>query len=271
MSRTVASCLVAAAASLTASAALAQSLQPFQQEALDKILATVEPELRPMLRTQLQGTLAMLNREQVEMMLESMLAGSEETLVEEPPESAPVSEEDLAYNRAQWEPVVRDLWQAGKAFDDFVAAKLAEHCSRDREFAVFGQAWRHEVHPLDPSWPKVSANPDLDVEILGASYAPQDGRYDFDFADVKLDFDRAATEAAIADACAEFVEIGESFLAEARAGVVDDYLPNGMQIEGSANAKAGAVRQRLEAALQAQAPGGNYAVFTALINGRRVE
>src|SRR5690606_29095643 len=160
-------------------------------------------------------------------------------------------------NRAQYEPMMRKAWEAGKAFDDFVTAELAAECPPDDgRFAVFGAAWRYEVYPLAPTWPTVSADVDLEVEIVGGSYAPQDGRYDFDFSDVRLSFDEAGVERAIAAACAEYTAIGEAFLAEARADARGaEVPPNGMRIEQSANAKVAAVRARLEELLTAQAPG----------------
>lgn len=252
--------------------ASAQSLRPYQQEALDRILATVEPELRPAMRAQLAPTLAMLSEQQVAMMLESLAAESRPAAPPEPAaEPSVASPEDLAYNREQYEPVMRQAWQAGKAFDDFVNAKLAEHCPADDRFAVFGSAWRYEVYPLAPTRQTVSNSADLDVEIIGGSYAPQDGRYDFDFSSVRLTFDRSAVERAIAEACEEYVAIGEAFLAEARADASgDEPPPNGMRIEQSANAKAGAVRERLAELLNAQAPGGTNEIVLALLNGRRV-
>lgn len=247
-------------------------LKPFQQDALDAILETIDPPMRPMMRAQLQATIGILNEEQVAMMLESLTSNAESSSQPaEVIEEVPVTEEDLAYNRAQYEPVIRRAWQAAKAFDDFVEGKLGEHCTTDKEFAVFGLAWRYEVYPLDPNWPNASQGADLDVQIIGASYAPQDGRYDFDFSEVRTDFDAAAVERAIVTACAEYAEIGATFLAEARADTSDDLPPNGMQIEGRANSRAGAVREALEEVLQAQAPNGNNAVLMALINGERVE
>jgi len=253
--------------------AAAQSLAPFQQEALEKILATIDPEIRPMMRAQLAPTLAMLNEQQVAMMLESFAAQSAPAPSAEPDvEPRTASPEDLAYNRAQYEPMIRRAFQADKAFDDFVTAKLAEHCPEDGRFAVFGSAWRYEVYPLEPTWPRASDDVDVAVEILGASYAPQDGRYDFDFSNVRLDFDRSAVERAVVDACAEYVAIGEAFLEQVRKNAGDDEVPpNGMRIESSANAKVGVVRERLAALLREQAPGGNEAVLLALLNGRPVE
>jgi hypothetical protein len=257
-----------------AASAGAQSLKPFQQEALDAILATVDPEIRPVMRAQLEPTLGMLNEQQVAMMLSSFASSQEEadSVPDEPErEQSMASAEDLAYNRAQYEPVIRRLWEAGKAFDDFVAGRIEAHCEAGREFAVYGSAWRYEVYPLDPTWPRVSNGPDLDVQIIGGTYAPQDGRYDFDFSEVRTDFSAAAVERAIVNACAEYGTIGEAFLAEARAKITEDNLEEGMPIEGEANGNVQRVRSQLETVLQAQAPGGNSAIYTALLNGRRTD
>lgn len=252
--------------------AIAQTLQPFQQRVLDRMLETVEPEMRPILRAQLAPTLAALNEQQVTMMLEAMAAdGAPTEDILDALSEAAASAEDLAHNRAQFEPMIRRAWAAGRAFDELVAAKLEELCPADGQFAVFGSAWRYEVYPLSPTWPKASNSADLDVEIIGASYAPQDGRYDFDFSAVRLDFDEAAVERGIAGACAEYAAIGSAFMAAARADSgEDDVPPNGERIARDANAQAGAVRSRLETLLTAQAPSGNNAIFTALLNGKPV-
>lgn len=258
-----------------AGAGHAQSLTPFQQQALDQIVESLDPEIRPMMRAQLAPTLAMLNEQQVTMMLEAMTESLADTVEVDDGSSLvnePASPADLEYNRAQFEPVIRRAWQAGKAFDEFVTATLAEHCARERPFAVFGSAWRYEVYPLRPTWPRASNNVDVAVEVIGASYAPQDGRYDFDFSDVRFSFDKAAVARGIAEACSEHAAIGEAFVAAARADAGDQELPpNGMRLESDANRRAGAVQARLEALLESQAPGGNNAVHPALLNGQRVD
>jgi hypothetical protein len=257
-------------------AAAAQELQPYQQEALDAILATSDPETRPLMRAQLAPVLAMMGPAQVEMMLASYTASQEEAAAEaEIPDPAEdydtvASPADLAYNRAQYEPVIRELWATQKDFDDFVTEQLAQDCGAAGRFAVWGQAWRHEVWPLDPNWPKASQSADLDVEILGGSYAQQDGRYRYDFSQVKTGFDRQAVRAAVASACAEYVAIGQAFVDDARGRIVNDMLPGGDELQGGANRRVEPVRGRLEDALQAHAPAGNGALFQALLNGERV-
>jgi hypothetical protein len=254
----------------------AQELQPYQQEALEAILAAADPETRPLMRAQLAPMLALLGPAEVEMMLATYAASQDETAAED--ETADPAEDgdtiaspaDLEYNRAQYEPMIRELWAAQKDFDDFVTAELARECGAPGAFAVWGHAWRHEVWPLDPNWPKASQSPDLDVEIIGASYAQQDGRYRYDFAQVRTAFDRQAVAAAVASACAEYVAIGQAFVNEARGRIVDDLLPGGDELQGTANRRVEPVRQRLEDTLQAQAPAGNGALFQALLAGERL-
>src|SRR5690606_13041727 len=105
--------------------------------------------LRPMMRAQLASALAVLDEEQVSLMLETLAADAQGTSpndAAEPPAASggprTATAEDLAYNRAQYEPMIRRAWEAGNAFDSFVTAKLTEHCPPDGSFAVFGSAWR---------------------------------------------------------------------------------------------------------------------------------
>jgi len=133
--------LCAVALSVSAGVGHAQSLTPFQQDALDKILASMDPEIRPMMRAQLARTLAALNEQQVSMMLAALTESMVDTEAAEDEESyasESASPEDLEYNCAQYEPVMRRVWQASRAFDDFVTRNLAEHCPSE-EFAVFGR------------------------------------------------------------------------------------------------------------------------------------
>jgi hypothetical protein len=100
------------------------------------------------------------------------------------------------------------------------------------------------------------------------SYAPQDGRYEFDFSAVKQDFDRNAVEGAIAAACRDYAAIGEAFMSDAQNRISEDRLDEGGAIEGAANGRLGAVRETLEAALVAHAPAGDGALLRALMEGQ---
>ena len=259
---------------LLAASALAASLKPFQQDALDKILATMDAETRQFARPQLEQMLGAMNEAQVQMMLQSML----EQTPDNPPvdsasdaDDAVATPEDLAFNRAQYEPALREAWQASHEFDEFVDSSIAKHCPAGDTYAVFGSGWRNEVWPMQPTWTRASDSADLDVQILGSSYAPQDGRYEFDFSGARNRFDRAAVESAIEDACGKYRQIGDQFLSDARAGMEGDYLPKGFELEQAANSKVSPVRDALSDTLASLGPTGNAAILNALLNGTRVE
>lgn len=52
---------------------------------------------------------------------------------------------DLEYNRAQYEPMIRELWAAQKDFDDLVTEELTRNCGASGRFAVWGQAFVNEA------------------------------------------------------------------------------------------------------------------------------
>jgi len=254
----------------------AQSLQPYQQEALDAILAASEPDVRPALKAQFEPLLAVMDRAQVEMMMAAFEANNAEEGTEEAAATeftdgdaeSVATPEDLEYNRAQYEPAIRKAWQAEKAFDDFVTAEITRACPASGTYAVFGSGWRYEVYPPNPNWPAASDSADLDVQIIGPSYAPQDGRYQFDFSKVKTDFDQALVADAINRACAEYKAVGEAFMAEAGPRIESGVLPDGSELEQTANNRISVVNQELEAVLQAAAPAANGALYQALLNGK---
>ena len=251
--------------------ALAQAaLQPFQQAALEKMLAQMEPSMREIVRPSLEQSLVLMNEAQVQMLLEDMGGDSGgDDVSADTFEDVAASPADLEYNRAQYEPAIRRAWTAGKAYDAFVTRELEAACPGQGSYAMFGGGWRFEVFPLNPQWPKASDSADLDVQILGASYAPQDGRYRFDFSDVRDGFDQDTVRAAIQRVCGQYRDIGEAFMAEARANHDGDIVQGGFELEQKYNAMLNPLRQDLEAVLQAEAPSANHALYTALMNGVR--
>jgi len=256
----VAFVLLACGASLAAG-----GLLPYQQRALDELLAPMDPQTRAMMRPRLEQTLSMLTEEQVEMMLAGM-DESEEAVDEPEPEPAAPDQESLAHNRAQYEPALRRAWAADSAFDRFVDERLAAHCPAEGSYAVFGSAWRYEVMPLSPNWPRASQNADLDVEILGASYAPQEGRYRFDFSTMRERFDESAVAAAVEQACAAYRAIGESFMADTNSRITDAAPAAGDALVARANGEVEQLRSRLESTLAAHAPNARNSVLMSLIS-----
>ena len=229
--------------------------------------------MRAMMRPQLQQSLSVLDAAQVEMLLASMdgePADDTAATSQDGTAEASVSDEDLAWNRAQYEPAFRKAWAADKAFDDFVDATLADACPPRGTYAVWGSAWRFEVFALDPVWPRASQNVDQDVEILGASYAPQDGRYQFNFADMRESFEKEGVAKAIRTACAEYAKVGETFLLTARNKVSDKNLDEGPLLETTANAKAARIRGELEEQLHKFSPNSKNTILLAMVHGQRL-
>jgi hypothetical protein len=108
------------------------------------------------------------------------------------------------------------------------------------------------------------------VQVIGSSYAPQDGRYRFDFSGARNDFDRSAIESAIDDACKAYREIGTAFVAAAGTRTEDELVSEGYELEQAANGKAFALMEQLGKKLQALGPAGNAPILTALMSGTRV-
>lgn len=252
----------------------AAELKPYQQDALERILDTMDAQTRAYARPQLEEMLAGMGEPEVQMVLTAMLQQAPDNPPEDEETGAAdesASPEDLEYNRAQYEPALRDAWEASREFDTFVDAQLAKLCPAGNEFAVYGAGWRYEVAPMQPNWVRASDNADLDVEVLGSSYAPQDGRYRFDFSGVRNDFDKGAVVRAIQASCDEYRGIGAEFMAKAGAGMSGDMLPDGDELENAANARAFPLMSALGDTLQRLGPTGNAPILNALINGERLE
>ncbi|WP_375205238.1 hypothetical protein [Hyphococcus sp.] len=273
MKTTIIMTAVAAAALSIAYPSAAADLRPDQKQAVEKMLAQLEPSMREPMRAQIEQSVALLNKEQVAMLVASMEesdSGAQEMtdeIIEEEPTASP---EDLAYNRQQYEPVIRANWQAQKSFDNFVDAELAAKCpSRDR-YAVYGSGYRYELRQLAPNWPRASNNVDADVAILSGSYAPQDGRYQFDFSKVRTSYDKQAVSAAVAKACAEWSKEAAAFQAKAKPLQAAEDFDGLFALERSAQGKVEPIESTLNEVLNVQAPAADYALYTALQNGRRV-
>lgn len=263
----------AAVALMIAGPSFAADLRPDQKEAVEKMLAQMEPSTREPFRAQIEQSVAMLTREQVAALVASMESGGGEGEAESYEEEAPtvLSPEDYAYNRKQFEPAIRKSWAAQKAFDDHVAAALAAKCPGRDRYAVYGSAVRYEVRQLAPNWPRASVSADTDVTVLAGSYAPQDGRYDFDFSEVRTTYDAAAVDTAIAKACADWTNVAAEFHAKASVQFKANDLDGAYKTEQQYGPKVAPIETELEAVLNREAPAANYAIFTALQNGTRVK
>jgi hypothetical protein len=175
----------------------------------------------------------------------------------------PVSPDDLAWNEAQYEPAIRKAHAAQTAFDAFVETTLAAHCPAE-PFARWGAAWRYEFPRLKTASATASDSADIDVAVLGAAYAPQDGRYRFDFSAVRYTFDKHAVEAAILQGCAEYKAQGRTFLRRIDMAVARKDWDAARALEQRAGAWLRPVRARLEAVLATQSPASDFALIQAL-------
>lgn len=274
--RRVVAVLLATAALVYAGAGFAADLRPDQRAAVEKILAGVDPSMREAMRPQIEQSVAILSPEQVAKLIGNVDKNAARAAA---PKEAPrpkrsarkASAEDLAYNRAQYEPAIRRNWQSQKAFDDFVDAELKAKCPDRDKYAVFGPAERYELRPLSPEWPHASWNADTDVQVLGSSRVPQDGRYDFDFSKVRTDFDKRAVASAIANACAEWSKQAAAFQQKASTHMKSNQSSAAFKLERSASAKVDRIEDRLEAVLNMQAPSANHALLEALRSAKRVK
>lgn len=254
--------------------AQAADLRPDQQAALEKILATMDPNMREMVRPQLEATIGSLSPEQVQMFVKSA-GGSGSNNNSEPAPEEPETKatpEDLAFNRAQYEPVMHKHWDAKKAFDTFVDAELA-NCPDSGKYAVYREAERYEIMGLSPQWQRAPDNKEAEARIVGGTYAPQDGRYKFDFSKVRMTFKKDVVGSAIAKACADWVKEAAAFKAKAGPLMNSGQSQAALDLQGAASRKADAIAQSLQAVLDAEGPAGNYnaEMMQALQNPKRVK
>lgn len=274
MSRTLLVAAVAAVAFAAAVQAPVQAqaepqLRPDQAEVLELMTRGMDPGMKRTLREQMLATVLPLTEEQTALMLPGLREGAAD-IVED--DSAPVlSDEDFEYNRAQYEPAIRTSWQAQHDFDVHVNERIASSCPNFRNYNVVEGAALYDLMELQPNWPRASDNVETDVAVVGGSYAPQDGRYDFDFSEIRTTYDRTAVEQAIDKACADWTVEGETFKADVQALVDAEKWDEAYEYEMGSDGKIDPITRALEEVLQREAPSSNYAVFNALLNGTPAE
>jgi hypothetical protein len=270
----LAACTLFTAYGSDSHAQTARKLRPDQIRAVETVLAGMEPAMRPLMRDSIADSIAPYSEAQVKLMMQGIAkeAADKAQPASDAVEEAPgaLSPEDFEYNRKQFEPAIRTAWAAQKAFDDYTNAKLAEHCPKSGTFARYGSAWRYDFIAFQPVWPTASDRPEIDVAVFGSSYAPQDGRYDFDFSKVRMTFDKTKVDAAVTQACREYAAQGKTFLAKLDAKLAANDHDGAFKLEMSASGWIAPVRERLETVLKANAPSADYALLNALQNGKRV-
>jgi hypothetical protein len=113
-------------------------------------------------------------------------------------------------------------------------------------------------------------NVDSNVEIAGQAYAPQDGRYNFDFSKVRMTFDEKAIDAAISQACDQVKARGKEFLAKVDPLLAKKDWDGAFLAEGSAQGKLEPIRTELKAKFDKLSPGDFTEIQMALMNGKPV-
>lgn len=265
---------------LAATASAETKLRPDQQKALDATLQQIEPANRAVAREQMAASFASFSPAQIKMIMANLEKQKAEKIAAEKEAAKPPAPEkvatpaDLAYNKAQYEPVIRKFHANQKAFDDFANAKLAAYCPTNRDtFARFGSAWRYELFALTQPWATASWNPDIDVEVLGGTYAPQDGRYKFDFSKVPASFDKTAADAAVKTACDAYKIKGAEFLKKLDPLIATKNWDAAFKLEQTANSGIEPIRMKMKASLDKVDPniGFGYPILAALQNAKPVK
>jgi hypothetical protein len=255
----------------------ADELRADQKAAIEKVLATVDPSMREMIRPQIEQSIVYLTPQQVAMFVSSATGegASSSTPEQAPAQEAPKGQatpEDLAYNSAQYEPAIRKHWHGRKSFDDFVEAELKAKCPSRGKYAVYREAERYELLELNPNWQRASWSADGEVQVWGSTYVPQDGRYDFDFSKVRMTFDKESVVSAITKACADWAKEAAAFHEEALALMNSGQSGAAHNLESTASSRAASIQASLETVLDAEGPAGNFnsALMDALQNPKPV-
>lgn len=252
----------------------AAKLRPDQERAIELALKDVEPAMRPMARQQLATTFAMLSEAQIAMMIAQMHANARDAAAK--PEPAPYVEtvatpEDIAFMKAQYEPLMRKHHAAQVAFDKLVNATVAANCPASGVYARYGSGWRHELGQFMMESALGANNVETRVTVAGEAYMPKDGRYKFDFSKVKTTFDKAAVEAAIKTACGKVHAVGKSFLAKVDPLIAKEDWDGAYKAESAANYALEPIRAELQAAYDRIGPGDIGVFQLAMMDGVRVK
>jgi hypothetical protein len=252
----------------------ATKLRPDQERAIEIALKEVEPAMRPMARQQLATTFAMLSEAQIAMMIAQMHANAKDMAAEPAPavEAETVATpEDIAFMKAQYEPLMRKHHAAQVDFDKLVNAKVAAYCPDRHTYARYGAGWRHELGQFMMESALGANNVEARVTVAGEAYMPKDGRYKFDFSKVKTSLDKAAVEAAIKTACGKVHAVGKSFLAKVDPLIAKEDWDGAYKAESAANYALEPIRAELQAAYDRIGPGDIGVFQLAMMDGVRVK
>jgi hypothetical protein len=259
--------------------ATAAELKPFQKEALEILIKALPEEHKAAARAQFEQILAPMNEMQVAM----MVSAAQQAMAEDDTEEGAAGDEDysdtaeqvatpedLAFNEKQYEPVVHKLWQASRDCDLYVEETLADNMSGET-YAAWGLAWRYDLPAMRLGDLHTTPSTYENFAMTFRGMAPQDGRYTFDFSHVKTSCDRAAIEAAVKAAYADYDKLGRAFVPEVKAAAEADDFSKADAIVAKASAKVAMIVKRLEQAVAEHRPNGSEALLQALMYGKRVQ
>jgi hypothetical protein len=238
----------------------AVKLRPDQERAITLMLADIDPAMRTAAREGLARSIAHLGEAQVALMVSKMAQNK-----------ATAAAEDIAFMKAQYEPLMRKHHAAQVEFDKLVNAKVAANCPASGVYARFGAGWRHELGEFMMESALGANNVETRVTVAGEAYMPKDGRYKFDFSKVKTSFDKAAVEAAIKTACGKVHAVGKSFLAKVDPLVAKEDWDGAYKAESAANYALQPIRAELQAAYDKIGPGDIGVFQLAMMSGVRVK
>jgi hypothetical protein len=247
--------------------ALAAGLRPDQQAAVERMLAELEPAKREAARAQIEQSVAGLSPAVISMLvnnLDSKQAGGRASQSSIPQKKRQATAEDLAYNRAQYEPALRRNWQLQRDFDEFVDAQLKDRCPDRNKYAVYAIAERYELRELKPEWFRGTDSADINVSIYEGSRAPKDGRYDFNFSKVRVSFDKQAIANAIATACADWSREAAEFHDKSSAHMKAGQSAAVAKAERAGNARIDAIAKALLSVIETESPSPDMALENAL-------
>lgn len=252
---------------------MAAELRPDQRAAVEKMLARMEPAKREAARAHLEQSVAGMSPALITLMvnnLDAKPAAARSAPASPPPKKRQATAEDLAYNRAQYEPAIRRNWRLQREFNELLDAQFAAHCPGRDKYAVYDIGVRYELRELGSDWFRGTDNADIDVSIYEGGNAPKDGRYDFDFSNARVSFNKQKVTSAVATACADWSREAAAFHEKASAFMKAGQNAAAAQAERAGNARIEPIAKALQAVIEAESPSPDLALHDALANPKPV-
>ena len=249
-------------------------LRPDQERAIEAMLQDIEPAMRPMARQQLAASFANFSEAQIAMMMAKMKENKAAAAKAPKPVAeveTPSTPEDIAFMKAQYEPVIRKHHAAQKEFDAFANEKLNAYCPGRDQYARFGAGWRYEQGQFMMESALASWNVETNVTVAGEAYAPKNGRYKFDFSKVRMSFDKAAVDAAIKASCDKVHVAGKAFLAKVDPMIAKKDWDGAFMAENGAQGALEPIRTELKAKFDKLSPGDFSAIQLAMMNAVKMK